>query len=114
MSAEYGSDLKENTMKSARTAVLIVLCVLAVFALGRTADAQQDKRPKHVIWEYRDAANLNLTQLNAMGAEGWELVVITPYGKDYYYVFKRAKLDAQAGRSKLDAPTGRVKQDAPK
>lgn len=100
-------------MKHARMVVFIVLCILAAFVSGRTADAQQDKRPKQqqqqqlqqrVIWEYRDAANLNLTQLNRMGAEGWELVVITPYGKDYYYVFKRAKLDVPAERVKQDAP----------
>jgi len=78
-------------MKHVRAAVVVLACLLAAFFLGRTADAQQDKRSKQLTWEYRDGANLNLTQLNAFGAEGWELVVVTPYGKDYYYVFKRPK-----------------------
>jgi len=79
-------------MKRARIALFVVLAVAAAFVFGRAADTQQEKRPRHVIWEYRDAANLNITQLNAMGGEGWELAVVTPYGKDYYYVFKRPKL----------------------
>ncbi|MBP1656253.1 MAG: hypothetical protein H6Q31_854 [Bacteroidetes bacterium] len=81
-------------MKRVRMALLIVLSVVAAFVLVRAADAQQDKRPKqqHVVWEYRDAANLNIAQLNTIGAEGWELAVVTPYGKDYYYIFKRPKL----------------------
>ncbi len=32
-------------------------------------------------------------ELNALGAEDWELVsvIITPTSKDFYYVFKRQK-----------------------
>ncbi len=78
-------------MKHVRIALLILVCALGAFVLGRTADAQQDKRSKPVTWEYTDGANLNLTQLNAFGVDGWELVVVTPYGKDYYYVFKRPR-----------------------
>ena len=80
-------------MKRVRIALVTILCVVAAGVLVRVADAQQDKRPKqqHVVWEYRDAANLNIAQLNAIGADGWELAVVTPYGKDYYYVFKRPR-----------------------
>lgn len=79
-------------MKLIRNLVLIAALIAAAFLVGRTADAQQDRRsPKPLVWEYRDGANLTLTQLNAMGAEGWELSCVTLYGKDYYYILKRVK-----------------------
>lgn len=78
-------------MKSLRAIAAVVLVAVGVFVLVRTADAQQERRGARVVWEYRDGANLNINQLNALGAEGWELVTITAYGKDYYYVLKRHK-----------------------
>jgi hypothetical protein len=79
-------------MKLIRNLVLIAALIAAAFLVGRTADAQQDRRsPKPPVWEYRDGANLTLPQLNAMGAEGWELSCVTLYGKDYYYILKRVK-----------------------
>jgi len=79
-------------MKIVRNLVVIAALVAAAFLIGRTADAQQDRRqPKQPVWEYRDGANLTLIQLNAMGAEGWELSCVTLYGKDYYYILKRVK-----------------------
>jgi hypothetical protein len=79
-------------MKLIRNLVLIAALIAAAFLVGRTADAQQDRRsPKPPVWEYRDGANLTLTQLNAMGTEGWELSCVTLYGKDYYYILKRVK-----------------------
>jgi hypothetical protein len=79
-------------MKIVRNLVVIAALVAAAFLIGRTADAQQDRRtPRPPVWEYRDGANLTLIQLNAMGADGWELSCVTPYGKDYYYILKRVK-----------------------
>jgi hypothetical protein len=79
-------------MKLIRNLVLIAAIVAAAFLIGRTADAQQDRRsPRPPVWEYRDGANLTLTQLNVLGTEGWELSCVTMYGKDYYYILKRVK-----------------------
>jgi hypothetical protein len=44
-----------------------------------------------VVWQYKDAANLTVEQMNAFGADGWDLCAMTMYGKDLYYVFKRAR-----------------------
>ncbi len=78
-------------MKTLRNIAIVVLCAVGGFMLVRTAEAQQERRGKIVLWEYRDGANLNMSQLNTLGAEGWELVTITAYGKDYYYVLKRPR-----------------------
>jgi hypothetical protein len=79
-------------MNIVRNLIVIAALVAAALLIGRTADAQQDRRqPKPLVWEYRDGANLTLIQLNTMGAEGWELSCVTPYGKDYYYILKRVK-----------------------
>lgn len=78
-------------MKRVRIAVIAGICVLGAALLGWHAEAQQDRRMHPVMWEYRDGANLTIGQLNTLGAEGWELVVVTPYGKDYYYILKRVK-----------------------
>ncbi len=78
-------------MRQYRIAGVVVVCVLLALAIGWKADAQQGRSSKPVTWEYRDGANLTITQLNAMGAEGWELVVVTSYGKDYYYILKKQK-----------------------
>jgi hypothetical protein len=79
-------------MKLIRNFVLIAAFVAAAFLIGRTADAQQDRRtPRPPVWEYRDGANLTVKQLNDLGAEGWELACVTPYAKDYYYILKRVK-----------------------
>jgi hypothetical protein len=68
-------------------AAVVVLC--AVIAL--TAVAQMQKSSARTVWEYKDGANLQIDQMNAIGEEGWELVQVVTYGRDYYYIFKRAK-----------------------
>ncbi|HUI65802.1 MAG TPA: hypothetical protein VL126_13250 [Bacteroidota bacterium] len=70
--------------------VLVVIAALAVcivFALGAFSQSPR----AHQKWEYRDGANVQLDQMNAYGEEGWELVTVVPYGRDYYYVFRRPK-----------------------
>jgi hypothetical protein len=79
-------------MRRFRMVAVVLACVLCAFMLGWQADAQQGKiPPKPVVWEYRDGANLTIQQLNTLGAEGWELAVVSSYGKDYYYILKRQK-----------------------
>lgn len=79
-------------MRQYRTALVVLVCVLLAFAIGWKADAQQGRSsPKVAAWEYRDGANMTIQQLNALGSEGWELVVVASYGKDYYYILKRQK-----------------------
>jgi hypothetical protein len=65
-------------MNIVRNLVVIAALIAAAFLIGRTADAQQDRRaPRPPVWEYRDGANLTLKQLNDLGADGWELARIT-------------------------------------
>jgi len=71
--------------------ILTALVILAI-VVGRSfvAEAQTAAAPK-VVWEYKDGANMTVQQMNALGAEGWELCCSTVYGKDLYYIFKRMK-----------------------
>jgi hypothetical protein len=82
----------EVKMKALRS--LIVVCLVSAAAIGvaLTAGAQQDKKPRQILWEYRDGANLTVSQLNTLGADGWELIVMTQYDKNLYYILKRPKL----------------------
>jgi hypothetical protein len=36
-----------------------------------------------------DGANFTAEQLNKLGAEGWELCVLTTYSRDLYFILKR-------------------------
>jgi len=77
-------------MKVARRIVLMVIVIAIAIGIVLTAGAQQ-KAPKQVLWEYRDGANLTVAQLNALGAEGWELVITTQYDRNLYYILKRPR-----------------------
>jgi hypothetical protein len=81
---------QEVMMKVARRIMLMVFVVAIAIGIALTAGAQQ-KTPKQTGWEYRDGANLTIGQLNALGAEGWELVITTQYDRNLYYILKRPK-----------------------
>ncbi len=78
-------------MKSVRRKLLAGVLIAIVVGIVLTAVAQQAKGPKQATWEYRDGANFTVQQLNALGAEGWELVIATQYDKNLYYILKRPK-----------------------
>jgi hypothetical protein len=78
-------------MKTFRTFLLVAAIVAAALGIALTAGAQQDRKAKQALWEYRDGANLTVGQLNTLGAEGWELVIATQYDRNLYYIFKRPK-----------------------
>jgi hypothetical protein len=82
---------QEVVMTKFRTFLLAAVIAAAALGIALTAGAQQDKRPKQVVWEYRDGANLTVSQLNTLGADGWELVITTQYDKNLYYILKRQK-----------------------
>jgi hypothetical protein len=87
-------DMNSTRDQMGRFAVLIgIVLLLGAFIVGRTADAQNTppQGAKAVKWEYTDGANLNVTQMNALGQDGWELCTFVSYGKDLYYVFKRPR-----------------------
>ena len=77
-------------MKSKIPLMVIIAVIVVSFVLGMSADAQM-QRPTRVAWEYKDAANLSPAQLNVFGNDGWELVTVSQFGRDFYYVFKRIK-----------------------
>jgi len=78
-------------MKMLRGMLVALVLIATGVGIAVTAGAQQDKKPKQVTWEYRDGANLTITQLNTLGADGWELVIATQYDKNLYYILKRPK-----------------------
>ena len=77
-------------MKLLNRPVAVLLALFLVVLLTWTAFSQLQKgQTQHPVWEYHDGANLQIKELNDLGAQGWELTTIVPYGTDYYYVFKR-------------------------
>lgn len=78
-------------MKKLRGLFVTVALAAIALTIALTAGAQQEKRPKQVQWEYRDGANFTVSQLNTLGADGWELVIATQYDKNLYYILKRPK-----------------------
>lgn len=78
-------------MHSRTRSILAVILVVICLGVALTAFAQLQKPAGHQAWEYRDGANLQIDQINKMGEEGWELVQVVTYGRDYYYIFKRPR-----------------------
>lgn len=78
-------------MNSPTRLILVVFLVVACLGIALTAYAQLQKVTTHQAWEYRDGANLQIDQINKIGGEGWELVQVVTYGRDYYYIFKRPR-----------------------
>jgi hypothetical protein len=78
-------------MKALRSFIVVCIIVAAAVGVAHKAGAPQDKKPRQIVWEYRDGANLTVSQLNTLGADGWELVVTTQYDKNLYYILKRSK-----------------------
>jgi hypothetical protein len=67
--------------------LLLAVCLLVI---GVTLFAQTSKAPVRQHWEYKDGANLTIEQVNAYGAEGWELATVVSFGEaNNYYIFKR-------------------------
>jgi hypothetical protein len=65
---------------------LVIICLVLLVA-GWTVDGQRVVRQQ---WEYRVVTSADKPDLNALGAEGWELVdVEASLGATYY--FKRPK-----------------------
>ena len=79
-------------MKTKFQILLLLVAVAVAFLVGRLDNAgAQTNNPPRVVWEYKDGANLNLNQLNALGADGWELCTMATYGRDLYYIFRRVR-----------------------
>jgi hypothetical protein len=70
---------------------IFIALVLVVLLTWTAFSELQNSRGHNPVWEYHDGANLQVKDLNDLGAQGWELAALIPYGSDYYYVFKRQK-----------------------
>ena len=78
-------------MKLTPRTLLVVAVIVLGIAVALTAFAQTQRSAARTTWEYKDGANLQLSEINAIGQEGWELATVIPYGRDYYFIFKRPK-----------------------
>ena len=81
-------------MKSKMQWLLIGGIMVLMSIVGWTAYAQK-KRVAAVTWEYKAVA-LSTSypvekEMNAHGAQGWELVEVGEVGGATYYFYKRAK-----------------------
>ena len=70
---------------------VFLAAILLLVCLGAVAYAQMQKSALHQVWEYKDGANLQIDQMNKLGEEGWELVQVVTFGRDYYYILKRPR-----------------------
>jgi hypothetical protein len=70
---------------------VILAAVFVLVCLGAVGYAQMQKSAPRQVWEYKDGANLQIDQMNKLGEEGWELVQVVTYGRDYYYILKRPR-----------------------
>ena len=82
-------------MKSRISVFAMVLLVVVVTLVGWTTQAGSSARNS---WEYRVVSDNDLvkTDMNTLGADGWELVSILPYTVEGYsrgasFYFKRPK-----------------------
>ena len=84
-------------MKSRISVFAMVLLVVVVTLVGWTTQARSSAR---TAWEYRvvsDKTDLYKTDMNTLGADGWELVAILPSMQDgtttgtSAFYFKRPK-----------------------
>ena len=71
---------------------LLVLATITLFGLVGWSGYAQKTTSGRAVWEYKEARGIDELQLNALGAEGWEMIgftVVEGQIKDMY--FKRAK-----------------------
>jgi hypothetical protein len=80
-----------SIVKTRLQTLLLAIVIAAAVLVAWTAYAQIRQTGSRIAWEYRDGGNMTIPQLNAYGEEGWELVAVTMYGRDHYYIFKRPK-----------------------
>lgn len=71
-----------------RTLLVIAIVLGSLFSVAWT------QRPQQTLWEYKFEYEIREKKANELGAQGWELVAISPTGSASSvteYVFKRAK-----------------------
>jgi hypothetical protein len=70
---------------------LLVFGAIMLFSvLGWTVYAQTRSRAR-AVWEYRLIVAPSATQVNELGADGWEMVSFSVYADNQYIYFKREK-----------------------
>ena len=71
---------------------LLVVATLALFGLVGWTGYAQKRSSGRAAWEYREAVSLSEQQVNALGAEGWEMAgfSVDSNGNKFMY-FKRPK-----------------------
>ena len=71
---------------------LLIAATIILFGFLAWSGNAQKKSSKKVGWEYKEAIGLSEQQMNALGANGWEMVgfSVDDNGNKFMY-FKRAK-----------------------
>ena len=79
-------------MQSRNLPLAVIVALVLLCAVSWSSYAQRDKT-KQPAWEYKTATPLYTDEnaLNALGAQGWELVAVTDVSGNMTYFFKRPK-----------------------
>ncbi len=71
---------------------LLVIVTIALLGLVGWSGYAQKKSSGRVAWEYKEVISLSEQQVNALGAEGWEMVGFSvDSSSNKFMYFKRAK-----------------------
>ena len=77
---------------SSRLRTLYIAVSVAVILAAVSVYGRQPQSPTHTVWEYKDSCNLKESEMNKLGAEGWELVTARSAGGTIMcLIYKRAK-----------------------
>lgn len=77
---------------STRLRAIIAASIAVVLLFALTVYARQSQTGARATWEYKDSCNLKESEMNKLGAEGWELVTAHSAGGTINcLVYKRAK-----------------------
>jgi hypothetical protein len=81
------------TFMSTRLRTLYVATAAAIVLIALTVYGRQQQVPAaHTVWEYKDSCNLKESEMNKLGADGWELVTSRSAGGTVTcLIYKRAK-----------------------
>ena len=71
---------------------ILIIVVIALFAIAAWTNYGQNKTSPKVIWEYKEGVNLSERDMNALGTQGWEMLAYSVDGNgNKFMCFKRPR-----------------------